>query len=79
MIDVKEFILEFFYFLEFLVNCEGFDFGVCQNGEWVNYVNFLFWVCNDFCFFIFIYWQVLEFDYVFQNICQWIDLVFGYK
>lgn len=57
----------------------GFDFGVRQNGERVNHVNLPPWARNDPRLFILIHRQALESDYVSQNICQWIDLVFGYK
>ncbi|XP_004620422.2 lysosomal-trafficking regulator isoform X1 [Sorex araneus] len=79
MTDVKELIPEFFYLPEFLVNREGFDFGIRQNGERVNHVNLPPWARNDPRLFILIHRQALESDYVSQNICQWIDLVFGYK
>uniref|UniRef100_A0A673CN00 Lysosomal trafficking regulator n=1 Tax=Sphaeramia orbicularis TaxID=375764 RepID=A0A673CN00_9TELE len=67
MTDVKELIPEFFYLPEFLVNREGFDFGVRQNGERVNHVNLPPWARND------------PSDQVSQTLCQWIDLVFGLK
>ncbi|KAM4040946.1 lysosomal-trafficking regulator isoform 3-T3 [Anomaloglossus baeobatrachus] len=79
MTDVKELIPEFFYLPEFLVNREGFDFGVRQNGERVNHVNLPTWARNDPRLFILIHRQALESDYVSQTICHWIDLVFGYK
>ncbi|XP_036893214.1 lysosomal-trafficking regulator isoform X1 [Sturnira hondurensis] len=79
MTDVKELIPEFFYLPEFLVNREGFDFGVRQNGERVNHVNLPPWARNDPRLFILIHRQALESEHVSQNICQWIDLVFGYK
>ncbi|XP_038616670.1 lysosomal-trafficking regulator isoform X2 [Tachyglossus aculeatus] len=79
MTDVKELIPEFFYLPEFLVNREGFDFGVRQNGERVNHVNLPPWARNDPRLFILIHRQALESDHVSQTICQWIDLVFGYK
>ncbi|XP_052013670.1 lysosomal-trafficking regulator isoform X3 [Apodemus sylvaticus] len=79
MTDVKELIPEFFYLPEFLVNREGFDFGVRQNGERVNHVNLPLWARNDPRLFILIHRQALESDHVSQNICHWIDLVFGYK
>ncbi|XP_060099186.1 lysosomal-trafficking regulator [Heteronotia binoei] len=79
MTDVKELIPEFFYLPEFLVNREGFDFGVRQNGERVNHVNLPPWARNDPRLFIVIHRQALESDHVSQTICHWIDLVFGYK
>ncbi|XP_077145213.1 lysosomal-trafficking regulator [Ranitomeya variabilis] len=79
MTDVKELVPEFFYLPEFLVNREGFDFGIRQNGERVNHVNLPTWARNDPRLFILIHRQALESDYVSQTICHWIDLVFGYK
>ncbi|XP_075875083.1 lysosomal-trafficking regulator isoform X4 [Nelusetta ayraudi] len=79
MTDVKELIPEFFYLPEFLVNREGFDFGVRQNGERVNHVNLPPWARNDPRLFILIHRQALESDQVSQTLCQWIDLVFGLK
>ncbi|MBN3312843.1 LYST regulator, partial [Atractosteus spatula] len=79
MTDVKELIPEFFYLPEFLVNREGFDFGVRQNSERVNHVNLPPWARNDPRLFILIHRQALESDYVSQTLCQWIDLVFGLK
>ncbi|XP_059533375.1 lysosomal-trafficking regulator isoform X5 [Myotis daubentonii] len=79
MTDVKELVPEFFYLPEFLVNREGFDFGVRQNGERVNHVNLPPWARNDPRLFVLIHRQALESDHVSQNICQWVDLVFGYK
>uniref|UniRef100_A0A8C4XEE4 Lysosomal trafficking regulator n=1 Tax=Erpetoichthys calabaricus TaxID=27687 RepID=A0A8C4XEE4_ERPCA len=79
MTDVKELIPEFFYLPEFLVNREGFDFGVRQNGERVNHVNLPPWARNDPRLFILIHRQALESDQVSQTLCQWIDLVFGHK
>ncbi|KAL4641356.1 lysosomal-trafficking regulator-like [Arapaima gigas] len=79
MTDVKELIPEFFYLPEFLVNREGFDFGVRQNGERVNHVNLPPWARNDPRLFVLIHRQALESDQVSQTLCQWIDLVFGLK
>ncbi|XP_034753584.1 lysosomal-trafficking regulator isoform X3 [Etheostoma cragini] len=79
MTDVKELIPEFFYLPEFLVNREGFDFGIRQNGERVNHVNLPPWARNDPRLFILIHRQALESDQVSQTLCQWIDLVFGLK
>uniref|UniRef100_A0A671SVS4 Lysosomal-trafficking regulator-like n=1 Tax=Sinocyclocheilus anshuiensis TaxID=1608454 RepID=A0A671SVS4_9TELE len=79
MTDVKELIPEFFYLPEFLVNREGFDFGVRQNSERVNHVNLPPWARNDPRLFILIHRQALESDQVSQTLCQWIDLVFGLK
>ncbi|MCI4376677.1 hypothetical protein PGIGA_G00191140 [Pangasianodon gigas] len=79
MTDVKELIPEFFYLPEFLVNREGFDFGVRQNSERVNHVNLPPWARNDPRLFVLIHRQALESEQVSQMLCQWIDLVFGLK
>ncbi|XP_041043517.1 lysosomal-trafficking regulator isoform X2 [Carcharodon carcharias] len=79
MTDVKELIPEFFYLPEFLVNREGFDFGMRQNGERVNHVNLPPWARNDPRLYILIHRQALESDHISQTICNWIDLVFGNK
>ncbi|TTI76904.1 Lysosomal-trafficking regulator [Bagarius yarrelli] len=79
MTDVKEIIPEFFYLPEFLVNREGFDFGIRQNSERVNHVNLPPWARNDPRLFVLIHRQALESEQVSQMLCQWIDLVFGLK
>ncbi|XP_061083889.1 lysosomal-trafficking regulator-like isoform X5 [Conger conger] len=79
MTDVKELIPEFFYLPEFLVNREGFDFGVRQNGERVDHVSLPPWARNDPRLFVLIHRQALESDQVSQTLCHWIDLVFGVK
>ncbi|KAM9477784.1 lysosomal-trafficking regulator isoform 2-T2 [Clarias gariepinus] len=79
MTDVKELIPEFFYLPEFLVNREGFDFGVRQNSERVNHVNLPPWARNDPRLFVLIHRQALESEQVSQMLCHWIDLVFGLK
>ncbi|NWH17524.1 LYST regulator, partial [Grus americana] len=79
MTDVKELIPEFFYLPDFLINREGFDFGIRQNGDRVNHVNLPPWARNDPRLFILIHRQALESEHVSQTICHWIDLVFGYK
>ncbi|XP_075225539.1 lysosomal-trafficking regulator mauve isoform X2 [Lycorma delicatula] len=77
--DVKELIPEFFFLPEFLINMEGFDFGVRQNGQRVDDVTLPPWAENDPRKFTLILRQALESDFVRENIPHWIDLVFGYK
>lgn len=77
--DVKELIPEFFFLPEFLLNFEGFDFGVRQNGMRVDDVALPPWAFGDHRRFILIHRQALESDYVRENLPLWIDLVFGYK
>ncbi|XP_076318976.1 lysosomal-trafficking regulator mauve isoform X2 [Tachypleus tridentatus] len=77
--DVKELIPEFFFIPEFLINSEGFNFGVRQMGEKVHDVCLPPWCRNDPRLFILIHRQSLESDYVTENLHSWIDLVFGYK
>ncbi|CAL1538068.1 unnamed protein product [Lymnaea stagnalis] len=77
--DVKELIPEFFFFPEFLINSEGFDFGQRQNGESVNDVNLPPWCQGDPRLFVFIHRQALESAHVTSHLNHWLDLVFGYK
>ncbi|XP_025103482.1 lysosomal-trafficking regulator-like isoform X3 [Pomacea canaliculata] len=77
--DVKELIPEFFFLPEFLVNNEGFDFGVRQNGEQVNDVLLPPWSGNDARIFVLIHRQALESPIATQMLNHWIDLVFGFK
>ncbi|XP_022255691.1 lysosomal-trafficking regulator-like [Limulus polyphemus] len=77
--DVKELIPEFFFLPEFLINSEGFNFGVRQTGERVHDVCLPPWCRNDPRLFILVHRQALESDYVTENLHNWIDLVFGYK
>lgn len=77
--DVKEMIPEFFFLPEFLINHEGFDFGVRQSGERVDSVQLPPWCLNDPRLFVLIHRQALESAYVRENLPHWIDLVFGYK
>ncbi|XP_033121073.1 lysosomal-trafficking regulator-like isoform X2 [Anneissia japonica] len=77
--DVKELIPEFFFFPEFLVNKEGFDFGLRQNGELVDDVTLPIWCQGSPRLFILIHRQALESSFVSQTINGWVDLVFGYK
>lgn len=78
-VDVKEFILEFFYFFDFLENQNGFDLGCFQLiNEKVGDVVLFLWV-SFFEDFIQQYCQVLELEYVFVYLYEWIDFIFGYK
>ncbi|KAK2707627.1 hypothetical protein QYM36_015363, partial [Artemia franciscana] len=78
--DVKEMIPESFFLPEFLVNMNGFDFGLRQSGERVNHVTLPPWSTgNDPRRFILLHRQALESDYVRENLNHWIDLIFGFK
>ncbi|XP_034250095.1 lysosomal-trafficking regulator isoform X2 [Thrips palmi] len=77
--DVKEMIPEFYFLQEFLVNYEGFDFGVRQSGERVDSVQLPPYCLNNPRLFVLIHRQALESAHVRENIPHWIDLVFGYK
>ena len=77
--DFKEFIPEFFFLPEFLMNTENFDFGVRQNGERVHNVQLPAWSRSNARLFVLINRQALESNHVTQNLNKWIDLVFGYK
>ncbi|XP_054002539.1 lysosomal-trafficking regulator isoform X2 [Hylaeus anthracinus] len=77
--DVKELIPEFFYLPEFLLNSEGFNFGVRQNGNRVGDVELPKWCGNDARLFILAHRAALEADHVREVLPYWIDLVFGFR
>ncbi|XP_023288682.1 lysosomal-trafficking regulator isoform X2 [Orussus abietinus] len=77
--DVKELIPEFFYLPEFLLNSEGFNFGVRQNGNTVGDVELPAWCGGDARLFILAHRAALEADLVREVLPFWIDLVFGFR
>lgn len=77
--DVKELTPEFFYLSDFLVNNEGFNYGIRQSGEQVNDVILPPWSEMSARLFTFIHRQALESDFVRKQLHQWIDLIFGFK
>ncbi|XP_076766095.1 lysosomal-trafficking regulator mauve isoform X3 [Xylocopa sonorina] len=77
--DVKELIPEFFYLPEFLLNSEGFNFGVRQNGNRVGDVELPKWCGGDARLFILAHRAALETDHVREVLPYWIDLVFGFR
>lgn len=79
MSDVRELIPEFFFLPEFLVNGNGFDFGLRQGGESIDSVTLPPWAKEDASIFISKHREALESRYVSENLHQWIDLVFGCK
>lgn len=80
MSDVRELTPEFYYLPDFLVNINGFDFGVKQEtGEKIDNVILPPWAKGDPNVFIAKHRQALESEYVSRNLHKWIDLVFGFK
>ncbi|XP_076297603.1 lysosomal-trafficking regulator mauve isoform X3 [Lasioglossum baleicum] len=77
--DVKELIPEFFYLPEFLLNYEGFNFGVRQNGNRVGDVELPKWCGDDARLFVLAHRAALETDLVREVLPYWIDLVFGFR
>ncbi|XP_046739126.1 lysosomal-trafficking regulator isoform X2 [Diprion similis] len=77
--DVKELIPEFFYLPEFLLNSEGFNFGVRQNGYTVSDVELPPWCGGDARLFILAHRAALEAELVREVLPFWIDLVFGFR
>lgn len=80
MTDVRELIPEFYYLPEFLLNQNGYDFGVRQgNGGAIDTVQLPPWAKGDPKIFITKHREALESEYVSQHLHQWIDLIFGHK
>lgn len=78
--DVRELIPEFFFLPEFLVNSNGYNFGLKQGGaESINHVVLPAWAKDDPKIFIAKHREALESPYVSQHLHEWIDLVFGFK
>ncbi|KAI9493852.1 hypothetical protein BDB00DRAFT_938645 [Zychaea mexicana] len=78
--DVRELIPEFFYLPEFLENVNKFDFGAKQGtGETIDSVLLPPWANGDPKIFVQRHREALESDYVSENLCHWIDLIFGHK
>lgn len=77
--DVKELIPELFYSPEFLVNSNKLPLGQLQDGTEVDDVVLPPWAKNDPFEFVRLHKLALESDYVSENLCHWIDLIFGYK
>ena len=76
--DVKELIPEFFCCPEILLNTNSLPLGPLQTGVEVNDVILPPWAKDAFDF-VRINREALESDYVSENLCHWIDLIFGYK
>jgi len=80
MTDVRELIPEFYYLPEFLLNQNGYDFGVRQgNGGAIDTVQLPAWAKSDPKIFIAKHREALESEHVSQHLHQWIDLIFGHK
>ncbi|VDD90509.1 unnamed protein product [Enterobius vermicularis] len=77
--DFKELIPEFFCCYDFLINREGLNLGVRQNGLPVNDVILPNWCMNSARLFVLIHRQALESATVTSSLHLWIDLIFGYK
>lgn len=77
--DVRELIPEFFYMPEFLMNLNGYDFGVGQTGQTVGDVLLPPWAKGSARVFVQKHREALECDYVSARLHNWIDLVFGAK
>ena len=80
MTDVRELVPEFYYLPEFLVNSNGYDFGMRQgDGGPVDTVVLPPWAKGDPKIFIAKHREALECEHVSKHLHHWIDLIFGHK
>ncbi|KAL8791573.1 MAG: hypothetical protein Q9195_005837 [Heterodermia aff. obscurata] len=80
MTDVRELVPEFYYLPEFLLNSNGYDFGMRQgDGGPVDTVALPPWAKGDPKIFIAKHREALECEHVSKHLHHWIDLVFGHK
>ena len=75
--DVKELTPEFYSLPEFLVNADGHDLGVAQDGAAVHDVALPPWAKGSPHEFIRVMREALESDVVSASLHEWVDLVFG--
>ena len=78
MTDVKELIPEFYFWPEFLLNTNLYNFGYRQCNELVNHVNLPAWAEGNVRIFIKTMRQALESRHVRENLNSWVDLIFGH-
>ena len=80
MTDVRELIPEFYYLPEFLINSNGYDFGLRQgDGGAIDNVVLPPWAKGDPKIFIAKHREALESEHVSKHLHHWIDLIFGHK
>jgi len=77
--DVKELIPEFFYLPLYFENLNNFDLGIRSNDVPVGDVELPTWAKGSPRTYIYKHREALESDYVGQQLCEWIDLIFGYQ
>ena len=75
--DVRELIPEFYFLPEMFINLNKINFGKDENiTEDFEYPK---WSKNNPSLFIIKNRLALESDFVSENLCDWVDLIFGYK
>ena len=79
MADVRELTPEFFFLPDFLVNVNGYNFGLRSDSSTIDNVQLPPWAKGDPAIFIAKQREALESPHVSQNLHHWIDLIFGYK
>ena len=80
MTDVRELIPEFYYLPEFLLNSNGYDFGLRQgDGGAIDTVVLPPWAKGDPKIFIAKHREALESEHVSKHLHHWVDLIFGHK
>ncbi|KAL7722517.1 BEACH domain-containing protein [Entamoeba marina] len=76
---VYELIPEFFFFPEFLLNLNHYDYGIRDSGVRVEDVVLPPWANGSPQRFVNTQMMALESPYVSSHLHEWIDLIFGYK
>jgi hypothetical protein len=76
--DYRELIPEFYFQPEFLRNDNGFDLGKTRSRA-VNHVLLPEWANDSESEFVYVMRKAFESDYVTEHLCEWIDLMFGFR
>ena len=76
---MREILPEFFYQPELYLNLNKINFGKRQDQQLVDDISLPSWCEQNPYKFVVRLREALECNYVSQNICKWVDYIFGYK